>query len=228
MRTRLVLYSGVLLTSVLGEVSAAAEPPNAAAGVPSAPVSPAPPTTATPPALTLPSPAKWVQVDCSLSRLTVPHQVKCSRGPLSSSDSLRSRCTYENWSVNLSSNTAFGFVRIMMVSPDSPGRCYIYHGGEPIDLMKKTVRGAETRTRDWSTPDLVKDGYNSAFVNSNNSQCRAFIRNSQSWQGGYRYVMRGFLCGKQGAALSENDLDTLLAAVTIRGTDTMGKIEPNR
>jgi hypothetical protein len=35
--------------------------------------------------------------------------------------------------------------------------------------------------------------------------------------------MRGFLCGKQGAAVSENDLDTLLAAVTIRVTDTMVK-----
>lgn len=40
--------------------------------------------------------------------------------------------------------------------------------------------------------------------------------------------MRGFLCGKHEAAVGENDLANLLAAVTIRGTDTMGNIEPNR
>jgi hypothetical protein len=224
MRIRLVLYSGVLLISILGEVSVAAELPFVAGTVPSPPVSSAPPTTTTPPA----PPTKWVKVDCSLSRLAVPHQVKCARGPLSSADSLTSRCTYENWSVNLASTTAFGFVRIMIVSSDSPARCYIYHGGEPIDLMKKTVRESTTRTRDWSIPDLVRNGYNSTFINTSSSQCRAFLRDSQSWQGGYRYVLRGFLCGKKGAAVSENDLDTLLAAVTIRGTDTMDNIEPNR
>lgn len=212
MRIRLVLYSGVLLISFL-KVAASEEQPFG---------------TATMPAPTAPRPAKWVKIDCSLSALSVPHQVKCSKGPLSSSDSLRSRCSYENWSANLASNTEFGFVRLMKVSSDSPGRCYIYHGTEPIDLMKKTVRDAETRTRDWSTPAPVKDGFDSTFVHASNAQCRAFIRDSQSWQGGYQYVMRGFLCGKQGAAVGENDLASVLAAVTIRGTDTMGNIEPNR
>jgi hypothetical protein len=116
----------------------------------------------------------------------------------------------------------------MKVSPDSPGRCYIYHRDEPIDLMKKTVRDAKTRTRDWSAPASVKDGFESTFVIADNSQCRAFTRDSQPWQGGYQYVMRGFLCGKHGAAVGENDLASLLAAATIRGTDTLGNIEPNR
>jgi hypothetical protein len=212
MRIRLVLYSGVLLVSFL-KIAAGAEQPFGTATMPPTPAS---------------RPAKWVKIDCSLSPLTLPHQVQCSKGPLSSSDSLRSRCTYESWSAKLASDTQFGFVRLMKVSPDSPGRCYIYHRDEPIDLMKKTVRDAETRTRDWSTAAPVKDGFDSTFVNANNSQCRAFIRDSQHWQGGYQYVMRGFLCGRHGAAVSGNDLASLLAAVTIRGTDTMGNIEPNR
>jgi hypothetical protein len=121
----------------------------------------------------------------------------------------------------------FGYVRVLMVSPGSPGMCYIYHGSKPIDLMKGTVRDA-TKTRDWSTPVLFKNGFQSTFVNINNSVCRAFVQNSATWQGGYRYVMRGFLCGKTGTAVGQDDLAALLAAVTIRGTDTNGTIDPAR
>jgi hypothetical protein len=213
MHIRLVLfYLGILLVIFLA-IPAGAEQPF---------------DTPTMPAPTVPRTAKWVHIDCSLSPLSLPHQVRCSRGPLSAADTLGSRCTFENWSARLASDTQFGFVRLMKVSPDSPGRCYIYHRAEPIDLMKKSVRDAETLTRDWSAPTPVKDGFDSAFVNANNSQCRAFTRDSRPWQGGYLYVMRGFLCGKHGATVGENDLAGLLAAVTIRGTDTMGNIEPNR
>lgn len=212
MRIRPVLYFGVLLVSFCAMAAGAEQPFGPG----------------TMPAPTVPRPAKWVQIDCSLSPLTLPHQVKCSKGPLSASDSLGSRCSFENWSAKLASDTQFGFVRLMKVSPDSPSRCYIYHRSEPIDLMKKTVRDAETRTRDWSAAAPVKDGFESTFVIADNSKCRAFTRDSQAWQGGYQYVMRGFLCGKHGAAVGENDLASLLAAVTIRGTDTMGNIEPNR
>jgi hypothetical protein len=155
----------------------------------------------------------WVEVNCSISHLQAPNQSKCWRGPLGGANA--SDCTFENWGVDTVDTAKIGYVWVFMRAPGTAGHCYVHEGIKLIDYLKKNNR-INSESEDWSGPIPVSNGYDAAFViTQDKAECRAFLRNGPVWQGGYLYIMRGYLCGRGGGKVSESDIRGLVAAVTI-------------
>jgi len=54
------------------------------------------------------------------------------------------------------------------------------------------------------------------FTSVGGENCKAFLKTGPSWENGWRWVVRGWLCGIQGDSVQDRDLQSFIDALIVK------------
>jgi hypothetical protein len=215
--------AGVLALGSIGIACAQQQPAPPASGA----STPPPPPAATAPVA--PLPGQWPDVDCGTTKLTTTaSQQRCRRGPAvngyvgGARTGAQEDCAVEQWTVATRSPSNFGYALLDNLR-NPVVNCRVRYGDIAAAMKYGTVAQKGTG---WSDVNQIGSIYTAGFTAAGGQtasltsvggeNCKAFFKYGPSWQGGFLWAVRGWLCGVPGNSVQDRDLQSFVDALIVK------------
>jgi hypothetical protein len=119
-------------------------------------------------------------------------------------------CVGEQWNVFTRSPANFSFVHLNNLRALGPGRRVRF--GDIGTVLKSMLSKHATR---WSDVSQIGDIYVSV-TSARGQNCKVFAKYGPPWQARYPWTLEGRLCGAQGRAVSDGDLQSFVSSLIVR------------